>query len=52
MLVSPMRRLYGVGRWGDPPNDRLLNKQLKKKEERLAGTPQLTPTNHEEVQSS
>ena len=47
LLVSPMRRLYGVGRLGDPPNDYLLNKQLKEEEERLASTAQLTPMNHE-----
>jgi len=54
LLVSPMRQLYGVGRWGDPPNDYLLNKQLLKKEEenRLASTTRLTPVNHEEVGSS
>jgi len=51
LLVSPMRRLYGVGRWGDPPNDHLLNKQLIK-EERLASTTQLKPEDHEEVRSS
>jgi len=32
LLLSPMRRLYGVGRWGDPSGDRLLNEQLKKEE--------------------
>lgn len=48
LLVSPMRRLYGVGRWGDPPNDHLLNKQMKE-EEQLVSTPQ--PVDHE-VRSS
>jgi len=52
LLVSPMRQLYGVGRWGDPPNDYLLNKQLKEEENRLASNPRLTPVNHEEVGSS
>jgi hypothetical protein len=43
LLVSPMRQLYGVGRWGDTPGDRLLNKRLKKEEEeRLASTARLT----------
>jgi hypothetical protein len=45
MLVSPMRRLYGVGRWGDPPNDSLLNEQLRKEE-------RLTPAKRDGVQSS
>ena len=49
LLVSPMRRLYGVGRWGDPPNDYLLNKQLKTEEEQLADTAQVTRSDHEEV---
>jgi hypothetical protein len=52
LLVSPMRRLYGVGRWGDRPDDRLLNKQLKKEEDRLASNSQLAPANHDEVRSS
>jgi hypothetical protein len=40
LLVSPMRRLYGVGRWGDHSDDRLLNEQLKE-EDRLASTARL-----------
>ena len=45
-----MRRLYGVGRWGDPPNDYLLDKKLKEEEEeQLADTAQVTRTDHEEV---
>jgi len=52
LLVSPMRRLYGVGRLGDSANDYLLNKQLMKEEERLANATQLTPVNHEVVRSS
>jgi len=48
-----MRQLYGVGRWGDPPNDRLLNAQLQKEEEqRLASTAQLMPAIEGEVPSS
>ena len=53
LLLSPMRQLYGVGRWGDPPNDRLLNAQLQKEEEqRLASTAQLMPAIEGEVPSS
>ena len=36
LLVSPMRQLYGVGQWGDPWTDRVLNKRLKEEEERVA----------------
>jgi len=48
-----MRQLYGVGRFGDQPNDRLLNKKLQKEqEEQLASTSQLSPGIQEGVQSS
>lgn len=53
LLLSPMRQLYGVGRFGDRPNDRQLNKKLQEKEEeRLASTAHLTPAIQEGVPSS
>jgi len=53
LLLSPMRRLYGVGKWGDPPDDRRLDKRLKKEEEeRLASSGRLTPAFQEAAPSS
>ena len=49
LLLSPMRRLYGVGRWGDRPNDRLLNKQLEAEEERLTSVTQSVSQKPENV---
>jgi len=53
LLLSPIRRLYGVGRWGDRADDRLLNEQLEEEEEdRLASTAELTPAKQDEARPS
>jgi len=40
--LSPMRQLYGVGRWGDRPDDYSMERRQEGEEEQLASTTKLT----------
>jgi hypothetical protein len=52
LLLSPMRRLYGAGKWGDHSGDRPLNKQPEREEVRLVSAAQSTPAKQKWVQLS
>ena len=52
LLLSPMRRLYGVGKWKDRSDDRPLNNQPERDQDPLVSATQLTPVKSNYVQLS